>query len=78
MFELEPRYAGQSYPTDDVATIDLRYNSIDQKYMLPNVCKHVLIVLALNASVADVVAFITNKSALLPNSVLLPKKVSVS
>ena len=32
MFDLEPRYAGESYPVPDVSTRDLRYYSIEQKY----------------------------------------------
>jgi hypothetical protein len=32
VYDLEPRYAGKSYPVPDVMTDDLRYYSIEQKY----------------------------------------------
>jgi hypothetical protein len=84
VFDLEPRYAGKSYPLPDVRTEDLRFYSIEQKYSTPRTrhTRHAARTRARHTcgtharfcddSVADVVSFISNKSALLPNNVRTP------
>jgi hypothetical protein len=89
VFDLEPRYAGKSYPLPDVRTEDLRFYSIEQKYVTPHTRHtrhdthrtrhtythtHGTHVRLCDDSVADVVSFISNKSALLPNNVRRPSR----
>jgi hypothetical protein len=75
VFDLEPRYAGKSYPVPDVSTRDLRYYSIEQKYLRSLQhskhfwCKSDPNQPGATPSVADVVNFIQDKSTLLPNNV---------